>query len=65
MYLVSAAGNFDCRVALDKEGPVHDVAWSPNSKEFGVVYGCKLAILFLSILISSLLASHARQNDDI
>src|SRR6195952_1852109 len=23
----------------DKEGPVHDVAWSPNGKEFGVVYG--------------------------
>lgn len=23
----------------DKEGPIHDVAWSPNSKEFGVVYG--------------------------
>ncbi|KAF9228912.1 translation initiation factor eIF-2A [Gyrodon lividus] len=39
MYLLSAAGNFDCRVALDKEGPIHDVAWSPNSKEFGVVYG--------------------------
>jgi translation initiation factor 2A len=39
MYLLSAAGNFDCRVALDKEGPIHDFAWSPNSKEFGVVYG--------------------------
>ncbi|KAI9570683.1 eukaryotic translation initiation factor eIF2A-domain-containing protein [Boletus coccyginus] len=39
MYLLSAAGNFDCRVALDKDGPIHDVAWSPNSKEFGVVYG--------------------------
>lgn len=23
----------------DKEGPIHDVTWSPNSKEFGVVYG--------------------------
>lgn len=23
----------------DKEGPIHDVAWSPDSKEFGVVYG--------------------------
>ncbi|KDQ59846.1 hypothetical protein JAAARDRAFT_126728 [Jaapia argillacea MUCL 33604] len=39
LYLLSAAGNFDCRVTLDKEGPVHDFAWSPNSKEFGVVYG--------------------------
>jgi translation initiation factor 2A len=24
---------------LDKEGPIHDVSWSPNSKEFAVVYG--------------------------
>lgn len=39
LYLLSAAGNFDCRVTLDKEGPVHDFAWSPNSKEFAVVYG--------------------------
>ena len=23
----------------DKEGPIHDVTWSPNSKEFGVSYG--------------------------
>lgn len=41
LYLLSAAGNFDCRVTLDKEGPIHDFTWSPNSKEFGVVYGCK------------------------
>ncbi|KAI0933413.1 hypothetical protein AcV5_005560 [Taiwanofungus camphoratus] len=39
LYLLSAAGNFDCRITLDKEGPVHDFAWSPNSKEFGVIYG--------------------------
>ncbi|PPQ86476.1 hypothetical protein CVT24_010162, partial [Panaeolus cyanescens] len=39
MYLLSASGTFDCRVTLDKEGPIHDFAWSPNSKEFGVVYG--------------------------
>ncbi|KAJ3740333.1 eukaryotic translation initiation factor eIF2A-domain-containing protein [Lentinula detonsa] len=39
LYLLSAAGNFDCRVTLDKEGPIHDFSWSPNSKEFGVVYG--------------------------
>lgn len=43
LYLLSAAGNFDCRISLDKEGPIHDFAWSPNSKEFGVVYGCKIA----------------------
>lgn len=39
MYLLSANGGFDSRVSLDKEGPIHDVSWSPNSKEFGVVYG--------------------------
>lgn len=25
--------------SVDKDGPIHDVTWSPNSKEFGVVYG--------------------------
>ena len=39
MYVLSANGGFDARISLDKEGPIHDVAWSPNSKEFGVVYG--------------------------
>ena len=27
------------KAGLDKDGPIYDVAWSPNSKEFGVVYG--------------------------
>lgn len=39
MYILSANGGFDSRITLDKEGPIHDVTWSPNSKEFGVVYG--------------------------
>lgn len=39
MYLLSTNGAFDARVTLDKEGPIHDVTWSPNSREFGVVYG--------------------------
>ena len=39
MYILSAHGGFDSRIQLDKEGPIHDVSWSPNSKEFGVVYG--------------------------
>lgn len=39
LYLLSVNGSFDARVPLDKEGPIHDVSWSPNSKEFGVVYG--------------------------
>lgn len=39
LYLLSSSGGFDSRIELDKEGPIHDVTWSPNSKEFGVVYG--------------------------
>ena len=39
MYILSANGSFDSRIQLDKDGPIHDVSWSPNSKEFGVVYG--------------------------
>ncbi|KAI4121896.1 MAG: hypothetical protein LQ347_006707, partial [Umbilicaria vellea] len=39
LYLLSANGGFDSRIDLDKEGPIHDVTWSPNSKEFGVIYG--------------------------
>ncbi|KIV99842.1 uncharacterized protein PV09_08511 [Verruconis gallopava] len=39
MYILSANGGFDSRITLDKEGPIHDVSWSPNGKEFGVVYG--------------------------
>ncbi|KKK15519.1 hypothetical protein ARAM_007414 [Aspergillus rambellii] len=38
LYLLSTSGGFDSRVHLDKEGPIHDVTWSPNSKEFGVVF---------------------------
>lgn len=39
LYLLSTSGAFDARVTLDKDGPIHDVSWSPNSREFGVVYG--------------------------
>ncbi|KAI1771487.1 translation initiation factor eIF-2A [Hypoxylon cercidicola] len=39
LYLLSANGALDARVTLDKDGPIHDVAWSPNGKEFGVIYG--------------------------
>lgn len=34
MYSVSCANVF-----LDKEGPIHDVTWSPRSNSFAVVYG--------------------------
>lgn len=39
LYLLSANGSFDARVTLDKEGPIHDVTWSPTGREFGVIYG--------------------------
>lgn len=39
LYLLYANGAFDARISLDKEGPIHDVTWSPNGKEFGVIYG--------------------------
>ncbi|KAL5621668.1 hypothetical protein BROUX41_006568 [Berkeleyomyces rouxiae] len=39
LYLLSSTGGYEGRVALDKEGPIHHFDWSPNSKEFGVVYG--------------------------
>lgn len=39
LYLLSTSGAVDARVTLDKEGPIHDVSWSPNGREFGVVYG--------------------------
>lgn len=61
LYLLTAAGTFDCRVQLDKEGPIHDFAWSPNSKEFGVVYGCEFHSILPCIDAFSPLYSHARQ----
>ncbi|KAL9043851.1 MAG: hypothetical protein Q9214_002975, partial [Letrouitia sp. 1 TL-2023] len=39
LYLLTVDGHFDSRIDLDKDGPIHDVTWSPSSKEFGVVYG--------------------------
>ncbi|KAK5456871.1 hypothetical protein LTS15_004651 [Exophiala xenobiotica] len=39
LYLLSANGGFDSRIDLDKEGPIHDVSWSPKSNSFAVVYG--------------------------
>ncbi|CAO3685298.1 unnamed protein product [Rhizopus stolonifer] len=39
LYYLAVAGTYDCRVPLDKEGPVHDVTWGPDSKEFIVIYG--------------------------
>jgi translation initiation factor 2A len=35
----SSDGKSEGNVALSKDGPVHDTAWSPSGKEFVVVYG--------------------------
>ncbi len=37
--MMTSRGEFDCRIALDKEGPIHDFEWSPSSREFIVIYG--------------------------
>ncbi|KAH3660253.1 hypothetical protein OGAPHI_007458 [Ogataea philodendri] len=39
LYLLGISGAFDQRIALDKEGPIHDITWSPTSREFAVIYG--------------------------
>ncbi|KAJ3335776.1 hypothetical protein HDU93_004442 [Gonapodya sp. JEL0774] len=39
LYYLSNNGKFDTRVALDDDGPIHDVHWHPNSGEFVVTYG--------------------------
>ncbi|ODQ82178.1 hypothetical protein BABINDRAFT_5182 [Babjeviella inositovora NRRL Y-12698] len=39
LYLLGIAGAYDSRITLDREGPIHDITWSPSSREFAVVYG--------------------------
>ena len=39
LYFLAADGSSECRVDLDKEGPIHDMAWSPTRDEFVVIYG--------------------------
>ncbi|QPG72749.1 hypothetical protein FOA43_000050 [Brettanomyces nanus] len=39
LYLFGITGAFDQKINLDKEGPIHDITWSPTSREFAVIYG--------------------------
>lgn len=39
LYFMAGDGTADCRVGLDKAGPVHDVAWGPRGDEFIACYG--------------------------
>lgn len=38
----------------DKEGPIHDYAWNPNSREFSVCYGCESPRSACDIIVSNL-----------
>ena len=61
--LLSADGNFDLRLTLDKDGGIHDFNWSPNSKEFMVIYGCTFFLLITAVSIPAAEDddSHARE----
>lgn len=39
IYFMSSIADWCGNVRLDKEGPIHDVCWSPTSREFAVCYG--------------------------
>ncbi|PSC70931.1 eukaryotic translation initiation factor eIF2A family [Micractinium conductrix] len=39
LYFLAAAGSNECAVPLAKEGPIHDVQWSPKGDHFVVVAG--------------------------
>ncbi|EGW34862.1 uncharacterized protein SPAPADRAFT_57955 [Spathaspora passalidarum NRRL Y-27907] len=39
LYLLGIAGSYDSRIDLKREGPIHDITWSPSAREFAVSYG--------------------------
>lgn len=39
LYLLGIAGSYNSRIDLKKEGPIHDITWSPTAREFAVIYG--------------------------
>lgn len=39
LYLLGIAGSYNSRIDLTKEGPIHDITWSPTAREFAVSYG--------------------------
>lgn len=38
LYLLGIAGSYE-RIELKREGPIHDITWSPSAREFAVSYG--------------------------
>lgn len=39
LYLLGIAGSYNSRIDLKKDGPIHDITWSPTAREFAVSYG--------------------------
>lgn len=39
LYFLQADGKFDANVTLEKQGPIHGVAWNPKGNDFAVTYG--------------------------
>ncbi|GAQ89685.1 Eukaryotic translation initiation factor eIF2A family protein [Klebsormidium nitens] len=39
LHYLACDGSNECTVPLSKEGPIHDVQWSPSGKDFVVVHG--------------------------
>lgn len=44
LYLLDISGSFDQKIHLPKEGPIHEITWSPTSREFAVIYGYMPAV---------------------
>jgi translation initiation factor 2A len=43
LHFLTSDGRHEGAVPLSKEGPIHDVQWSPTGKDFLVIYGCILS----------------------
>ena len=50
LYLLGIAGSYDSRIDLKREGPIHDITWSPTAREFAVSYGYMPSETTFSIL---------------
>jgi translation initiation factor 2A len=44
LYLLDISGLFVQKINLPNEGPIHEITWSPTSREFAVIYGYMPAI---------------------
>lgn len=44
LYLLDISGLFVQKITLDNDGPIHEITWSPTSREFAVIYGYMPAV---------------------